>query len=162
MELKPINQRLKILLEKLGVSARTFSEMIGEKSSNTQNYVGARNSTPGADYIEKVLRHFESINPAWLLLGDGEPFKEGAVPAQNQTTISGDGNNVASGKNVKAIQKTYNLSDCERERDVLRVERDGLAKQVELLTGQLKMQETIIQGKDQMLEMLRGGITRPN
>ncbi|MVN77817.1 hypothetical protein GO988_15910 [Hymenobacter sp. HMF4947] len=56
----------------------------------------------------------------------------------------------------------YNLSDCEKERDALKAERDSLLKQVELLNGQLKMQATIIEGKDQMLDLLRGGFTRPN
>ena len=31
-----------------------------------------------------------------------------------------------------------------------------------LLTGQLQMQATIIEGKEQMLDLLRGGFNRPN
>jgi len=164
MELKPINQRLKFLLQQLGVSARTFSEMIGEKSSNTQNYVGSRGSMPGADYLEKVLRHFESINPLWLLMGEGEPFKEGSTPTQNQTNISGKKNTVAvaNGKNGTATTNNYTLLDCEKERDTLRIQLDNAQREIELLNGQLQMQKTIIEGKDQMLDLLRGGFNRPN
>jgi hypothetical protein len=74
---------------------------------------------PSADYLEKVLKQFNSINPAWLLMGDGESFKDGATTAQNQTNILGDRNIVASGKNGKAIQKNYGLPECEKEKDFL-------------------------------------------
>jgi hypothetical protein len=160
----PINERLSFLLKTLKLSARAFSESIGEKPTITQNYVGTRNSMPGADYLEKVLKQFDSINPSWLLMGEGEPFKEGSVPTQNQTSISGKKNTVAvaNGKNGTATTNNYNLADCEKERDAFKAQLDKALREIELLTGQLKMQETIIQGKDQMLDLLRGGFTRPN
>jgi hypothetical protein len=38
------------------------------------------------------------------MLGEGEPFKEGFTPTQNQTTISGKKNNVTvAGGNGKTI-----------------------------------------------------------
>lgn len=163
MALKPINQRLKFLLDKLGLSARAFSELIGEKSSNTQNYVGARSSMPGADYLEKVLRHFESINPIWLLMGEGEPFKEGNAPSQNQTNISGKKNavNVASG-NGTATTNNITLADCEKERDTLKIQLEKSQREVELLTGQVETQKSLIESKQQLLDFLRGGLNRPN
>jgi len=117
---------------------------------------------PGADYLEKVLKQFDSINPAWLLLGDGEPFKSGDVPAQNQTTISGDGNNVASGKNGKAIQKTYNLSDCEKERDTYKTELDKAQQQVEHLQAQLATKDALIASKEETIDLLKAAFNRPN
>ena len=162
MELKPINQRLKFLLQQLGVSARTFSEMIGEKSSNTQNYVGSRGSMPGADYLEKVLRHFESINPTWLLLGEGEPFKDGSSPAQNQTNISGNKNIVASGKGSKATLENSALTDCEKERDSYKSKFDNAQTEIQSLRDQLARADALITAKDEMLDLLRGGFNRPN
>lgn len=97
------------------------------------------------------------------MLGEGEPFKEGAAPTQNQTNISGKKNTVAvAGGHGTVTTNNYNLADCEKERDSLRAERDSLTKQVELLNGQLQMQKTIIEGKDQMLDLLKGGFNRPN
>ncbi len=157
-----INQRVKFLLDKYQLSVRGFSELIGQKPANTQNYVGARASMPGADYLQSIVEHFEDVNPVWLLTGRGEPFLDGSAPTQNQTNISGSKNIVASGKGGKAIQNNYTLADCEKERDTLRADLDSLAKQVELLNGHIKMQETIIQGKDEMLDLLRGGFNRPN
>ena len=118
---------------------------------------------PGADYLEKVLKCFESINPAWLLVGEGEPFKEGTNPTQNQTNISGKKNNVAvAGSHGTITTNNYNLADCEKERDTLRIQLDKAQREIELLTGQLQMQKTIIEGKDQMLDLLKGGFNRPN
>lgn len=156
-----INQRLNFLLKELGMKAGAFARALELSETTVRNYVD-RTAKPSSEVLEKISNTFRQVNLVWLITGRGEPFISNDEEAMTQTNISGDRNNVANGKNGKAIQKNYNLSDCERERDVLRVERDGLAKQVELLTGQLKMQETIIQGKDQMLDMLRGGITRPN
>ncbi len=163
MQETTINQRLKFLIETLSVSVRAFSESIGESTGNTNNYIGSRQLAPKHEYLAKVLTHFSEVNAHWLLTGEGEPFKEGSAPAQNQTTISGKKNNVAvAGSHGKAILNNYNLADCEKERDSLRAERDSLLKQVELLNGQLQMQKTIIEGKDQILDLLRGGFNRPN
>ena len=157
-----INQRLKFLIENLSPSVRAFSEAIGDSSSNTQNYIGAKQTEPKPGYLSKVVNHFSEINAHWLLTGNGEPFLTNSPSSLNQTAISGDGNNVASGKNGKAIQKNYNLSDCERERDMLRVERDGLVKQVELLTGQLQTKDALIASKEETIELLKATFNRPN
>jgi hypothetical protein len=157
-----INERLSFLLKTLKLSARAFSESIGEKPTITQNYVGTRNSMPGADYLEKVLKRFESINPAWLLMGDGEPFKDRGTSAQNQTTISSNRNIVASDENGKAIQKNYDLADCERERDVLRAQLDKAQREVELLTGQLQIKDALIASKEETIDLLKAAFNRPN
>lgn len=137
MELKPVNQRLKFLLEKLGLSARAFSEIIGEKSSNTQNYVGTRNSMPGADYIERVLRHFETINPTWLLLGEGDPFLPGTQPIQNLSSPKSKGSINSTGGGTNTITN-ITLDSCKRE-------LASAQKEIALLTSQLADKERTIQ-----------------
>jgi hypothetical protein len=158
-----INQRLNFLIENLGLSIRAFSAALGVSDTNTRNYL-TKGTKPNSDYLESVLRHFNRINPTWLLLGEGEPFKDGSTPAQNQTNISGKKSSVAVAgtNNGTATTNNYNLEDCQRDRDILRAERDSLLVQVELLNGQLQMQKTIIEGKDQMLDLLKGGFNRPN
>ena len=95
----------------------------------------------GTDYLEKVIRYFESVNPTWLLTGEGEPFKDGFSPTQNQTSISGKKNNiaVAGTNNGTATMDNYNLADCEKERDAFKAQLDKALREIELLTGQLKM-----------------------
>ena len=158
-----INQRLKFLIERLSVSVRAFSEAIGDSSSNTNNYIGSRQTEPKPEYLAKVVNRFREVDAHWLLTGVGEPFKEGSTPTQNQTNISGKKNNVAvTGGHGKTIQNNYNLADCEKERDTLRIQLDNAQREIELLNGQLQMQKTIIEGKDQLLDLLKGGFNRPN
>lgn len=139
-----INQRLKFLIKKLGLSVRSFSTLADVSPNNTQNYTGKRQIKPKKEYIDKVTHYFSQINKDWLLTGEGEPFIGGA-PTQNQTTVSGNQNIVASGTHGKAIQKTYNLTDCEKERDGYKAQLDKALREVELLTGQLTDKERTIQ-----------------
>lgn len=162
MSQQTINQRVKFLLDKYQLSVRAFSELIGHKPANTQNYVGARGSMPGADYLQSIVEHFEDVNPVWLLTGKGEPFKEGSAPTQNQTNISGKKSTVAIASNGNATTNNYNLTDCEKERDGYKAQLDKAQREIELLTGQLELKDTIIKGKDEMLDLLRGGFNRPN
>jgi plasmid maintenance system antidote protein VapI len=156
-----INQRLNFLLKELGMKAGAFARALELSETTVRNYVD-RTAKPSSEVLEKISNTFRQVNLVWLITGKGEHFINNNEEPMTQTNISGDRNNVASGKNGKAIQKNYNLSDCEKERDILKAQLDKYQREVELLTGQLKMQETIIQGKDQMLDLLRGGFTRPN
>ncbi|MGI4733837.1 MAG: hypothetical protein ACRYG7_01520 [Janthinobacterium lividum] len=162
MQETTINQRLKFLIETLSVSVRAFSEAIGESTGNTNNYLGSRQLAPKHEYLSKVLTHFSNVNAHWLLTGNGEPFLTDSTAPLSQTNISGDRNNVASGQNGKAIQKNYGLSDCEKERDGLRAERDSLAKQVELLHGQLQTKDALIASKEETIDLLKAAFNRPN
>ncbi len=58
------------------MSARSFSRAIGVPDNNTQNYLGPKAALPKADYLERVVLHFQSINPWWLLTGIGPAFIE--------------------------------------------------------------------------------------
>jgi hypothetical protein len=158
----PIDERLNFLLKTLKISARAFSELLGEKPTITQNYVGTRNSMPGADYLGKVLKHFDSINPAWLLIGQGSPFKDSSTPIQSKTNISGDRNNVASEENGKVIQKNYGLSDCEKERETLKAQLDKAQREIELLTDQVHTKDALIAAKEETIDLLKAAINRPN
>ncbi|UOQ96648.1 helix-turn-helix domain-containing protein [Hymenobacter sp. 5317J-9] len=149
----PINERISFLLKSLKLSARAFSEMIGEKPTITQNYVGSRNSMPGADYLEKVLKHFESINPAWLLTGEGEPFLPGTQPTQNISTTKGKGNII--GQAIGTAIGNINLDDCKRE-------LASSQKELEHLRQQLELKDALLAAKDEMLTLLRGSHNRPN
>jgi hypothetical protein len=150
----PINQRISFLLQFFQLSARAFSELIGEKPTITQNYVGTRNSMPGADYLEKVLKHFESINPAWFLTGEGEPFISGTSAPQTLETISSKKSSM-SPAGSKSTHSNYSISDCEKERDIYKAERDSLTKEVGLLRDQLAMKDQLIAVKDEMITLLR-------
>jgi hypothetical protein len=140
MEQRPINQRLTFLLQSLKMSARTFSEAIGESPTNTQNYVGSRNAEPRASYLENVLRHFTLINPLWLLTGEGRPFlpdeEEAADIIQVLTSPQNKGNVIGTNNGTATVTNTT-LADCEKD---LKVANEKIA----LLTSQVADKERII------------------
>lgn len=162
MSQESINQRIKFLLDKYKLSVRAFSELIGQKPANTQNYVGARGSMPGADYLQSITEHFEEVSPVWLLTGRGNPFLTDA-PTLTQTNISGKKNavNVAGG-NATQTNNNYTIADCEKERDSLRAQLDKAQREVELLTGQLQTKDALIASKEETIELLRVSYNRPN
>ena len=155
MEQTPVGQRIKFLIDKLGISARAFSVLIDESPTNTQNYIGKRNSIPGADYLEKIVNHFENVNPIWLLAGRGEPFigdaptppvsisnKKNKGPVQNNT-----GNNT--------ITNNISLNNCQRDLAAAKTEND-------LLRQQLTMAQALLEAKEETLSLLRAGHNRSN
>jgi len=156
-----VNERLNFLIKSLNISARAFSTMLGVPDSNTRNYL-SKGTKVNADYLERIAVHFKNVSLNWLIAGEGEPFI-GDVPTQNQSNISGKKNTVAvAGSHGTITTNNYNLADCEKERDGLRTQLEHAQREIELLNGQLQMQKTIIEGKDQMLDLLKGGFNRPN
>jgi hypothetical protein len=162
MEQNPINQRVKFLAERLADNPRAFSMSIGESTTNTHKYVNG-NTKPNPEFLEKIVSRFRNVDAHWLLTGEGEPFKEGEAPNQNQTNISGKKNavNVASG-NGTATTNNITLADCEKERDSYKAQLEKAQREVELLTGQVETQKSLIESKQQLLDFLRGGLNRPN
>lgn len=156
-----INQRLKFLVENLSTSVRAFSEAIGDSSSNTNNYIGSRQTEPKPEYLAKVINHFSNVNAHWLLSGNGDPFI-GEIPQVTNTTTTRikkvTGGAVHSGTGNQLIT----LEACQQELELTKRNVADLQKENEFLRTQLQMQDTIIKGKDELLEVLRGGAGRPH
>jgi transcriptional regulator with XRE-family HTH domain len=154
---KPINQRIKFLLEALNLSARDFSRAVGVADNNTQNYLEPRFAQPKAEYLEKVMLHFGSINPIWLLTGQGEPFL-GEALATDSTTITNNktkGNiQNNTGKNA-TVNNHVTLDDCKRSLETSQ-------REVEQLKALLAAKDDLIAAKEEMLSLLRAGHNRSN
>jgi hypothetical protein len=163
VEQNTINQRLKFLVDQLGLSSRAFSEMIGESPTNTHNYIGSRQAEPRASYLSNVLSHFSNINPTWLLTGKGEPF---LLDSQTGTTQTGNFNQAGSGnkqtiKGSKGKMQTGSdgsnakLGNCQRD-------LAAAAKEIESLRQQLTMAQALLDAKEETLSLLRSQYNRPN
>ncbi|MDO7885317.1 hypothetical protein [Hymenobacter cheonanensis] len=157
---KPINQRIKFLLEALSLSARDFSRAVGVPDNNTQNYLEPRFAQPKADYLEKVMLHFGSINPTWLLTGQGAPF----LPPTNENDLATTTNqkffrSPIIGNNQGTANQQQNISSAENEAMVNKL---ALAeKEIEHLRTQLAMQAALLASKDETITLLRNSYTRP-
>ena len=138
MEQATINQRLKFLIGKLGLTAKAFSEAIEESPTTTHNYISERNAEPRARYLSKTLSHFAHIDARWLMTGDGDVFTSQVTEEQanHQPSKKNSGNIVGSitgGKN-----QFTTLADCAKDNENLRT-------QLEQLKSQLNDKERTIQ-----------------
>jgi phage repressor protein C with HTH and peptisase S24 domain len=64
--------KLKILIDLLGLSLKDFSRKTGIPYPTLQDYLAGK-IKPGADNLEKISMVFH-VNLNWLLTGEGEPF----------------------------------------------------------------------------------------
>ena len=80
------DQALRIfkIMEDENMNATQFSEAIGIRRAAMSHLVKGRNN-PSADIITKIVKRFNTINPGWLLTGDGN---------MRITSESGSGNNI--------------------------------------------------------------------
>jgi hypothetical protein len=155
MPQETINQRLNFLIKSLGLSIRAFSAALGVSDTNTRNYL-SKGTKPNSDYLASVLRHFDRVNPAWLIVGQGEPFLSGPS-ASDEPLIAYQKNNPG-----QATGRSYSITDCEKERDTYKAERDLARQEAQSLREQLAMKDQLIAAKDEMLSLLRNGFNRSN
>lgn len=150
-----INERLKFLIEKYGLSVRAFSTAIGATDTNTRNYID-RGSKPNAEYLGKLLKRFNDINPTWLLLGEGAPFLTD-TPVDQSTTASVKKNSGVIGSHGTQVnlEVPNTFDDCKQQLAVLTAENEGLRSTVAAL-------ETALGAKEEILTLLRVGHNRPN
>lgn len=173
---QPINQRIKFLLDTLKLSAREFSRVVGVADNNTQNYIAPRFAQPKADYLEKVLHHFESINPIWLLTGKGEPFLADKLEAgtiqtgnfnqagtSNTQKVKGNKNNVQNNNGDHAtITNNVKLEDCKRDLAASQKEVEHLRAQLAAAEALAASKDVTIAAKEETISLLRATYNRPN
>jgi transcriptional regulator with XRE-family HTH domain len=144
-----VNERLKILVDALGTNPGALSKILGISPSTLRNYLD-RDSKPGYEVIEKLYNSFKHINLLWLFGEPGEPLLPGVNSAL--TTISAKKNKGSViGTNHSPLTQTFgqnSVTDCERERDALRIENEWLRLQ-------LKTQEELIAAKNETISILR-------
>ena len=125
------------MIEKLGLSAKAFSNIIEESPTTTHNYVSSRNAEPRATYLASIIHHFAHVSAHWLLTGQGEALlsEMAEPPAVYQTQKKNTGTivgTISGGKN-----KFTTLQDCE-------VANANLRKEVEQLRAHLTDKEKLI------------------
>jgi|GEM_PF-1619931 len=154
-----VGQRIKFLLEHYAISARNFSKQLGVAENNTQNYIRENKpAIPNADYLERIMLHFKSINPSWLLTGQGTPFLPDSPPTSEQT--------IHVQKNFRSPIVGANHGTANQQQHVQGGEEGAelqLAKQeIESLRQQLELHKALLASKEETINLLRGSYNRPN
>lgn len=71
-DINDINERIRILVDYLGLNINSFSRKIGLDNGVTiGNIVGGRRSKPSYGIIMAILEAFDWVSPVWLLTGKG-------------------------------------------------------------------------------------------
>lgn len=130
---------------------------IGSSDTNTRNYLD-RGSKPGADYLERILRRFETVNGTWLLTGKGEPFLVAPVPTTSNTAHVKNNSGIA----INNGTATITLEACQRELENMRRDAASYQREIELLNGQLSAKDALIAAKDETITLLRASYNRSN
>jgi hypothetical protein len=159
MEETTINQRLKYLIDILGLKVSAFSRQLGVSETSTRNYTD-RSTKPGAEYLEKVANHFKQVNMSWLLTGNGEPLLPatagpGLVGTQAQN-ISGNSIGLNFGTNTQmGATNDVDLPTCKAQVAQLQLE-------VQNLREQLQRADALAASKDETISLLRASYRNPN
>ena len=65
-----MKDRITQFLTREGISPAEFADKIGVQRSSVSHVLNGRNY-PSASFIQKMLGSYKSLNPRWLLLGEG-------------------------------------------------------------------------------------------
>lgn len=74
-----INQRLQQVIQALDKKPNSFAESIEKTPTAIYTILNGRNK-PGYDILEAILLKYPTINPGWLLTGEGEMFRLAQKP----------------------------------------------------------------------------------
>ena len=69
-----INDRIKLLIEKLEMDAKSFAKLIETNPSSISHLTSGRNK-PSFDILQKIATKLPQVNIVWLLTGEGEIFQ---------------------------------------------------------------------------------------
>ena len=131
---KTVNERIRCLIDHLGISDKKFAEMIGVPQTTISNLFN-RQTEPGYKILNAIMNHIEYISSDWLLTGKGDMITQNV----NQTNEHGDNINTASG-NI-SVNKTNdeNIKALMNRIEELMKERDEYKDKV------IELQQTIIE-----------------
>jgi transcriptional regulator with XRE-family HTH domain len=80
-------ERIRQLIEYTGLSSSQFADRIEVPRAILSHILSGRNK-PSLDVILKVISNYRTINPDWLLLGEGEMLNKVATPVAPESPVT--------------------------------------------------------------------------
>jgi transcriptional regulator with XRE-family HTH domain len=80
-------ERIRQLIEYTGLSSSQFADRIEVPRAILSHILSGRNK-PSLDVILKVISNYRTINPDWLLLGEGEMLNKVAAPVAPELPVT--------------------------------------------------------------------------
>ena len=69
-----MKDRLLLFMNRENITATTLADEIGVQRSSISHILSGRNN-PSYDFIQKMIKRYDSINTEWLLTGKGDIYK---------------------------------------------------------------------------------------
>jgi transcriptional regulator with XRE-family HTH domain len=76
-----MKDRITHFLKNQGISPAEFADKIGVQRSSVSHVLNGRNF-PSASFIQKMLGSYKTLNPRWLLMGEGAIFDAKTTPVK--------------------------------------------------------------------------------
>lgn len=70
-----MKERLLIFLDKEGLTALKFAELMEVQPSSISHLLSGRNN-PNFDFISKMIKRFPRLNPDWIVNGEGRMYRD--------------------------------------------------------------------------------------
>lgn len=70
-----MKERLLIFLDKEGLTALKFAELMEVQPSSISHLLSGRNN-PNFDFISKMIKRFPRLNPDWIVNGEGGMYRD--------------------------------------------------------------------------------------
>ena len=81
-----MKDRITQFLNREGISPAEFADKIGVQRSSVSHVLNGRNY-PSASFIQKMLDSYKTLNPRWLLLGEGAMSEIKSVRNPTEATL---------------------------------------------------------------------------
>lgn len=73
MEIDDIRERIRLIINSVGLNSVAFAEAIGIQQSTLSHILNGRNN-PSLDVITKIHEKYKDISYSWLISGEGEMY----------------------------------------------------------------------------------------
>lgn len=94
-----MKDRIAQFLKSEGISPAEFADKIGVQRSSVSHVLNGRNH-PSASFIQKLLGSYKTLNPRWLLLGEG-PISESKSSPVREPVLFGQKDEPDNQKPIK-------------------------------------------------------------
>ena len=104
-----MREKLLNLMKEENLTSSRLAELLGIQPSGISHILKGRNN-PSLDFIQKILRRFPQVNPDWLILGEGEMYREQREPSgAQQGSRQENGGELAASTKVSAASGSSEL-----------------------------------------------------
>lgn len=172
--MRSVKDRIAHFIKTKGITTIDFERSIGVSSGYVKNI--SKSVQP--DKLETISDLYPELNIEWLLIGKGEMLKPDTAPnvqlsdrsANYQgtftepinTILGGSGNTIgasareriAKKKAEKGIGTQPEAIQLMHEIQILNVENEKLKAEIEHLKENLRLKDTVIQAKDEVIKLL--------